>query len=129
MQKISKLLNDFNELVMFKHSIFSLPFIFIAMVVASSGWFGFELLIMGILAALSARNFAMGFNRYLDRDIDALNPRTVGRPSVDGRLSANQIYIFTILNAIIFILVAYFVNPLAFYLYPYFSGDWELFLF
>ncbi|MCI0501475.1 MAG: 4-hydroxybenzoate polyprenyltransferase [Epsilonproteobacteria bacterium] len=114
MQKISKLLNDFNELVMFKHSIFSLPFIFIAMVVASNGWFGFELLIMGILAALSARNFAMGFNRYLDRDIDALNPRTVGRPSVDGRLSANQIYIFTILNAIIFILVAYFVNPLAF---------------
>ena len=50
MQKISKLLNDFNELVMFKHSIFSLPFIFIAMVVASDGWFGFELLIMGILA-------------------------------------------------------------------------------
>jgi 4-hydroxybenzoate polyprenyltransferase len=116
MQKITKLLNDFNELVMFKHSIFSLPFIFIAMVVASDGWFGFELMIMGILAALSARNFAMGFNRYLDRDIDALNPRTVGRPSVDGRLSASQIYIFTIINALIFIAVAYFVNDLAFYL-------------
>jgi len=116
MQKISKLLNDFNELVMFKHSIFSLPFIFIAMVVASNGWFGFELLIMGILAALSARNFAMGFNRYLDRDIDALNPRTLNRPSVDGRLSPNQIYIFTILNALIFIAVAFFVNDLAFYL-------------
>jgi len=116
MQKISKLLNDFNELVMFKHSIFSLPFIFIAMVVASDGWFGFELLIFGILAALSARNFAMGFNRYLDRDIDAKNPRTINRPSVDGRLSPNQIYIFTILNAIIFIAVAFFVNDLAFYL-------------
>ena len=116
MQKISKLLNDFNELVMFKHSIFSLPFIFIAMVVASNGWFGFELLIMGILAALSARNFAMGFNRYLDRDIDALNPRTINRPSVDGRLSPNQIYIFTIVNALIFIAVAFFVNDLAFYL-------------
>ena len=116
MQKISKLLNDFNELVMFKHSIFSLPFIFIAMVVASDGWFGFELLIMGILAALSARNFAMGFNRYLDRDIDALNPRTINRPSVDGRLTPNQIYIFTIINALIFIAVAFFVNDLAFYL-------------
>jgi len=116
MQKLSKLLNDFNELVMFKHSIFSLPFIFIAMVVASDGWFGFELLIFGILAALSARNFAMGFNRYLDRDIDAKNPRTINRPSVDGRLSPNQIYIFTILNAIIFIAVAFFVNDLAFYL-------------
>ncbi|MBI3873795.1 MAG: UbiA family prenyltransferase, partial [Arcobacter sp.] len=116
MNKISKLLNDFNELVMFKHSIFSLPFIFIAMVVAANGWFGFELLIMGILAALSARNFAMGFNRYLDRDIDALNPRTVNRPSVDGRLTPNQIYLFTLINAIIFIAVAFFVNDLAFYL-------------
>ncbi|MDD2698959.1 MAG: 4-hydroxybenzoate polyprenyltransferase [Arcobacteraceae bacterium] len=116
MQKISKLLNDFNELVMFKHSIFSLPFIFIAMVVASDGWFGFELLIMGILAALSARNFAMGFNRYLDRDIDAKNPRTINRPSVDGRLSPNQIYLFTLINALIFIAVAFFVNDLAFYL-------------
>ncbi len=116
MNKISKLLNDFNELVMFKHSIFSLPFIFIAMIVAANGWFGFELLIMGILAALSARNFAMGFNRYLDRDIDALNPRTVNRPSVDGRLTPNQIYLFTLINAIIFIVVAFFVNDLAFYL-------------
>lgn len=116
MNKISKLLNDFNELVMFKHSIFSLPFIFIAMIVAADGWFGIYLLIMGTLAALSARNFAMGFNRYLDRDIDALNPRTINRPSVDGRVSPAQMFYFTMLNALIFILVAYFVNPLAFYL-------------
>ncbi len=116
MNKISKLLNDFNELVMFKHSIFSLPFIFIAMIVAADGWFGIYLLIMGTLAALSARNFAMGFNRYLDRDIDALNPRTINRPSVDGRVSPAQMFYFTILNALIFIAVAYFVNPLAFYL-------------
>lgn len=116
MEKILKLLNDFNELVMFKHSIFSLPFIFIAMVVAASGWFGFYLLFMGTLAALSARNFAMGFNRYLDRDIDALNPRTVNRPSVDGRIDAKQMLIFTIVNALIFIIVAFFVNNLAFYL-------------
>ncbi|HIE36424.1 MAG TPA: 4-hydroxybenzoate octaprenyltransferase, partial [Candidatus Omnitrophica bacterium] len=40
MNKLLKLINDFNELVMFKHSIFSLPFIFIAMVVAANGWFG-----------------------------------------------------------------------------------------
>ncbi|PLY07324.1 MAG: 4-hydroxybenzoate octaprenyltransferase [Arcobacter sp.] len=116
MNKISKLLNDFNELVMFKHSIFSLPFIFIAMVVAAQGWFGFKLLILGILAAISARNFAMGFNRYMDRDIDALNPRTVNRPNVDGRISATQMLIFTIANALLFIVVAYFVNNLALYL-------------
>jgi 4-hydroxybenzoate polyprenyltransferase len=116
MNKIIKLLNDFNELVMFKHSIFSLPFIFIAMVVSANGWFGFELLILGTLAALSARNFAMGFNRYLDRDIDALNPRTINRPSVDGRVSATQMFVFTLLNAIGFVVVAFMVNDLAFYL-------------
>ena len=116
MEKLLKKLNDFNELVMFKHSIFSLPFIFIAMVVAANGWFGFKLLVLGILAALTARNFAMGFNRYMDRDIDALNPRTVNRPNVDGRISATQMLIFTLANAIGFVLVAYFVNDLALYL-------------
>ncbi len=121
MEKLKKLLNDFNELVMFKHSIFSLPFIFIAMIVASveingSAWFGFKLLFLGILAALTARNFAMGFNRYMDRDIDALNPRTINRPNVDGRISANQMLLFVIANALGFIIVAYFVNDLALYL-------------
>jgi 4-hydroxybenzoate polyprenyltransferase len=109
-------LKDFNELVAFSHSIFSLPFIFIAMVVASNGWFGWGLLFLGLLAALSARNFAMGLNRYLDRDIDALNPRTINRPSVDGRVKAEHILAFTIFNALVFILVAYFVNNLAFVL-------------
>lgn len=116
MEKILKKLNDFNELVMFKHSIFSLPFIFIAMVVAANGWFGFKLLLLGVLAALSARNFAMGFNRYMDRDIDALNPRTINRPNVDGRISSTQMFLFTFANALAFIFVAYFVNDLAFYM-------------
>lgn len=113
MEKLLKLINDFNELVMFKHSIFSLPFIFIAMVVAANGWFGWNLLFLGVLAALTARNFAMGFNRYLDRDIDALNPRTKNRPNVDGRISPSAMLSFTLLNAAGFILVAAFVNPLA----------------
>ena len=107
MTKILKILNDFNELVMFKHSIFSLPFIFIAMLVAANGWFGWYLLLMGTLAAPTARNFAMGFNRYLDRDIDALNPRTTNRPSVDGRINSNQMIVFTLLNAFGFIDYSY----------------------
>ncbi|NOQ30747.1 MAG: 4-hydroxybenzoate polyprenyltransferase [Helicobacteraceae bacterium] len=111
-----KKLRDFNELVMFEHSIFSLPFIFIAMIVASDGWFGTPLMILGVLAALSARNFAMGLNRYADREFDAKNPRTATRPSVDGRLSGGSILIFTIVNALIFIVVAFVINTLAFYL-------------
>ena len=118
MQKFKKLFADFSELVMFKHSVFSLPFIFIAMLVASyldsgSGWFGWKLLLLGALAAVTARNFAMGVNRYLDRDVDILNPRTKGRPSVDGRVSNTQMLGFIFINALLFIVVAYFVNSLA----------------
>ncbi len=114
MQKFIKKAKDFNELVMFEHSIFSLPFIFIAMVVAADGWFGYRLLLMGVLAALSARNFAMGVNRYADRDIDAQNPRTASRPNVDGRLDSMSILVFIAINAILFVVVAYLINMLAF---------------
>lgn len=113
MQKYREKLKDFNELVMFEHSIFSLPFIFIAMVVAADGWFGSYLLFMGVFAALSARNFAMGVNRYADRDIDAANPRTANRPNVDGRLGSQTILLFIGVNAFIFVAVAYMINPLA----------------
>ena len=121
MNSIKKTLADFSELVMFKHSVFSLPFIFIAMLVASyhdsgSGWFGWRLLFLGILAAVTARNFAMGVNRYLDRDVDILNPRTKNRPSVDGRVSNAQMIGFILINALLFVLVAYLVNTLAFQL-------------
>ena len=109
----AKLLH-FNELVMMGHSIFSFPFIFIAMIVASGGWFGFELLFLGALAAFTARNFAMSFNRYVDRDIDALNERTQSRPSVDGRIKSREVLLFMALNALGFIVVAYFINSLAF---------------
>ena len=114
MQNIIKKLKDFNELVMFQHSIFSLPFIFIAMVVSANGWFGWKLLFLGALAAVSARNFAMGVNRYADIDIDKDNPRTASRPNVDGRLSVKNMQLFILLNGIVFVVVAFFINQLAF---------------
>lgn len=114
--QLAKRLQDFNELVMFQHSIFSLPFIFIAMIVAADGWFGFWLLLWGGLAAISARNTAMGFNRFVDRKFDKENPRTASRPSVDGRLDPLSIAIFTVVNALVFIGVTYMVNSLAFQL-------------
>ena len=116
-----KKLKDIAELIVFKHSVFALPFIFVAMIVASkiengSAWFGFKLLILGTLCAVSARNFAMAFNRYQDEDIDKLNPRTASRPSVDGRIGKGNMQLFIVANAIIFIICAYFVNSLAFWL-------------
>jgi len=116
-----KKLKDIAELIVFKHSVFALPFIFVAMIVASkiengSAWFGFKLLILGALCAVSARNFAMAFNRYQDEDIDKLNPRTASRPSVDGRIGKGNMQLFIAANAFIFIICAYFVNSLAFWL-------------
>ena len=109
-------IKDFSELVMFEHSIFSMPFIFIAMCVAANGWFGWKLLIFGVIATLSARNFAMAFNRCVDRRFDKTNPRTQNRPSVDGRISVKAMIVFIGINALIFILVSFFINPLCFYL-------------
>ncbi len=109
-----KKIKDFSELVVFEHTIFSLPFIFVAMVVGAQGWFGWRLLFLGLLAAVSARNYAMGVNRYLDKEFDALNPRTKNRPSVDGRVSEGQMIAFILINAALFIVVAYFINDLAF---------------
>jgi 4-hydroxybenzoate polyprenyltransferase len=116
LQKFINKLKDFNELVMFEHSIFSLPFIFIAMIVAADGWFGFWMLFLGVLAAISARNFAMGVNRFADKEIDSQNPRTLERPSVDGRISDTSMLVFIALNALAFVLIAYLFNPLAFWL-------------
>lgn len=113
MNSLKTKLANLSEMVMLQHSIFSLPFIFIAMLVAADGWFGWKLFFLGILAAISARNFAMGVNRYLDRDIDVLNPRTKNRPSVDGRISNSTMVGFIIINALIFVMVAYFINDLA----------------
>ncbi len=84
------------------------------MVVASDGWFGWRLLFLGLIEAVSARNFAMGVNRYLDRDIDKLNPRTRNRPSVDGSISSTTMLLFILINGIIFVSGAYLINDLAF---------------
>ena len=107
-------LKHFNELVLFKHTVFSLPFIFIAMFVAADGWIGAKLFVLGIFATLSARNFAMSFNRYADIDFDKLNPRTKNRPSVDGRLNKSSIFVFMVFNGFVFVIVSYFINTLAF---------------
>ncbi len=109
-----KTIKDFAELVAFSHSIFALPFIFMAMVISANGWFGFYLLLLGGLCAVFARNTAMAFNRLVDVDIDKQNARTLNRPSVDGRISKSAMIIFTLTNAIAFVVCSYFINELAF---------------
>ncbi|NPA55526.1 MAG: UbiA family prenyltransferase [Epsilonproteobacteria bacterium] len=107
------------KLVKFEHTIFSMPFIFVAMLVASHGWFGMRLFVLVVLAAVFARNFAMGVNRYLDRDIDIKNERTKDRVSVNGEVSPWQMQIFILLNALGFWVVTYFINQAVFVLAPF----------
>ncbi len=114
-------LSYFNELVVFEHTIFSASFILIAMCVASvetnaSVWMGWRVFLLCVVALISARNFAMSFNRFCDRDIDARNERTKHRPSVDGRIPSSAIMIFCIINALVFVLASFLINDLAFLL-------------
>lgn len=109
------------ELIVFKHSIFALPFLFASMIVAAklefgSAWFGFKALILGVICAVSARNFAMATNRLMDEDIDKDNPRCKDRPNISGKIGKKAVLLFIIANALIFIITCYFINTLAFWL-------------
>lgn len=65
-----------------------------------------------------ARSAAMAFNRFLDRDIDMLNPRTQIREIPSGVISPNRALGFTIGSSLLFMGTTWFINPLCFYLSP-----------
>jgi 4-hydroxybenzoate polyprenyltransferase len=80
-----------------------------------SGVFKFFLI---LLCMIFARSAAMAFNRYLDRNFDAKNPRTAIREIPAGILKANSVLVFTIVNCLLFIACTFFINKLCFYLSP-----------
>jgi 4-hydroxybenzoate polyprenyltransferase len=109
------------SLVTFTHTIFAMPFAIIGFFLAvttTSYQFKWQQLVMMLLCMVLARNSAMAFNRYLDRDIDAKNPRTKQRDIPAGRITATSALTFTIINCLLFIGVTWFINPLCFYLSP-----------
>jgi 4-hydroxybenzoate polyprenyltransferase len=109
------------SLVTFSHTIFAMPFAIIGFFLAvttTSYRFDWLKLVLMILCMVFARNSAMAFNRYLDRDVDAKNPRTKQRDIPSGRISAASALIFTIVNCVLFIVATWFINPLCFYLSP-----------
>ena len=65
-----------------------------------------------------ARNAAMAFNRYADRDIDKKNPRTAVREIPSEVIKPKSALFFVILNSVLFVATTYFINPLVFYLSP-----------
>ncbi|WDF56813.1 UbiA-like polyprenyltransferase [Mucilaginibacter sp. KACC 22063] len=109
------------SLVTFSHTIFAMPFAFIGFFLAVSttaSTFQWQKLVLMVLCMVFARNSAMAFNRYLDRDIDAKNPRTKVRDIPAGRISPAAALTFTIANCALFLLATWFINPLCFYLAP-----------
>jgi 4-hydroxybenzoate polyprenyltransferase len=109
------------SLVLFAHSIFALPFAMIGFflgVTTTTHPFNWLILVLVLLCMVFARNSAMAFNRYLDRNIDAKNPRTLMRDIPAGKISANEALIFVIINCILFVITTAFINNLCFYLSP-----------
>jgi len=109
------------SLVTFSHTIFAMPFAFIGFFLAintTNASFSWLKLVLMVFCMVLARNAAMAFNRYLDRDIDAKNPRTKARDIPSGKISASNALIFTIINCLLFIIATYFINNLCFYLSP-----------
>lgn len=109
------------SLVLFGHTIFAMPFAFIGFFLAITTTdhpFKWMNLLFMLLCMIFARNSAMAFNRYLDRDIDGKNPRTKVRDIPSGKIPAKNALIFTIINCVLFISTTWFINPLCFYLSP-----------
>jgi 4-hydroxybenzoate polyprenyltransferase len=90
---------EYLDLVKFHHTLFALPFALLGAALAArgpDGWRGRVQDWVGILLCMAtARSAAMAFNRLVDRDYDALNPRTAGRHLPTGRLSARSVALFT----------------------------------
>lgn len=110
---------DYSNLVKLPHTVFALPFAGVGAVLAS---YRFpirisDLLLIG-LAFTSARFAAMGFNRVVDRAIDARNPRTRAREIPSGRLSVGQASAAVVLAGAVFLGSAALLNPLCLFLAP-----------
>jgi len=86
----------FLELIRFSHTVFALPFALLAAVLA---WretpFRWRDLLGILLCMVFARSAAMAFNRLIDRQIDAANPRTAARHLPAGLLSPTAVTLFT----------------------------------
>src|SRR5258705_4442256 len=130
------------SLIKFSHTIVAMPFALIGLFLGvqdravtwnlnrTVGW-GWDItnflwwkdnilvkLILIILCMVFARSAAMAFNRYLDRNFDAQNPRTAIREIPKGIISANNALSFTVVSSFLFIITCYFINTICFFLSP-----------
>jgi len=106
------------EMIKFEHTLFALPFAFLGAVLAADGLPTWRQILLITLAMVGARSAAMTFNRIVDREIDAANPRTANRELPSGRLSPSFAWAFLLASVALFIFAAYSLNWLTFALSP-----------
>jgi len=106
------------EMIKFEHTLFALPFAFLGMVLAAGGWPAWWTVLWIVAAMVGARSAAMGFNRLVDRRIDAANPRTAGRALPAGLVSPRWVALFVAASAALLVFASWELNPLAFSLSP-----------
>jgi len=108
----------FLDAIKFEHTVFALPFAYVAMVLAADGWPGWRTLLWVTLAMAGARTLAMAVNRLADRFIDAANPRTARRHLPAGLLTPAQVAGAAVAAGALLLLSAYMLNPLCLALAP-----------
>ncbi len=121
MSDFFKSVKNYLSLVKFSHTVFAMPFALIGFFIAvfhDDATFSLRLFLLIILCMIFARNAAMGFNRLVDKDLDALNPRTKNREIPSGIISTRAVTLFIIINSALFIVTSGFINSLTLALSP-----------
>ncbi len=108
----------FLEMVKFSHTVFALPFALTGAILAARGIPDGRTLFWILVAMVGARSGAMGMNRYADRDLDALNPRTKERALPRGLIRPGQVLVLVAVSFALLLLAAYSLNPLCLALAP-----------
>ncbi len=113
-----KSLRVFLEMIKFEHTVFALPFAYLGMSLAAKGWPTLAQFFWVTVAMAAARTAAMSFNRFIDRTLDARNPRTANRPIQAGRIGAAAVAIAAVISLVVLGFAAWQLNALVFMLWP-----------
>ena len=108
----------FLETVKFEHTVFALPFAYVAVFLAADGFPSAADFVWITVAMVSARTFGMAVNRLIDAEIDARNPRTASRPLPAGRVSYSEVTLYAFASAAVFVVAVFQFGSLARWLWP-----------
>lgn len=108
----------FFELVKFEHTIFAIPFAYLGMIMAARGVPSFHFWFWVTIAMVGARTAAMAFNRLIDGQLDAINPRTANRPLPQRKINRGQVFVLAFFSLALLLISAGMLNPLCLWLSP-----------